>query len=345
MYQFHRIAGAARMEDGRIVVGDGGSNSLRFFDATGRFISSVGREGGGPGEFRALQTFAVVPGDTIVAGPLVGELSYFDAGGQFISRHGTMTSPADMARMGIPVVLTSLDGSGRRVVGTLRPPSPRSDGSRWVDSFPVAIVEGRNLEVKRLGMLPSMEMAVDGGNSRPVWFGANATFTSNGSVFYIGFGADYSIRVYTAQGELTHTIRRAWTPVRVTEADIDRYVEEWGKRWITTTGAEADAERKDLGDDPYARTVPAFSQFIADRAGRLWVREAHLADAPGSGALNTMPLVPSTWSLFDPAGRWLGDVTMPVRFQPSDIGADYVLGTAVDADGVQSIVLYPLVKR
>ena len=182
-----------------------------------------------------------------------------------------------------------------------------------------------------------------GGDSpQLVWFGANATFASDGRLFYIGFGSEYAIRVYTSSGDLKHIIRRTWTPVSVTSADIDRYVEEWGKRWIKSTGAEAEAERASLRQDPYASTVPAFSQFIADRVGRLWVREAHLADAPGAGALNTTPLVPSRWSIFDPDGRWLGDVSMPARFQPRDIGADYVLGTAVDADGVQSIVLYRL---
>jgi hypothetical protein len=128
----------------------------------------------------------------------------------------------------------------------------------------------------------------------------------------------------------------------VTRADIDAYVVEWGKRWIKTTGAEAEAERNSMRNDPYAAIVPAFSQFLPDRVGRLWVREAHLSDAPGSGALNTTPLVSSQWSVFDQNGRWLGDVTMPARFQPGDIGVDYVLGTALDDDGVQSIVLYRL---
>jgi hypothetical protein len=55
--------------------------------------------------------------------------------------------------------------------------------------------------------------------------------------------------------------------------------------------------------------------------------------------------VPSTWSVFGPAGIWLGDVTMPARFLPRDIGADYVLGTAIDADGVETVVSYRLATR
>ena len=131
----------------------------------------------------------------------------------------------------------------------------------------------------------------------------------------------------------------------MTKSDIDSYVVEWGKRWIKSTGAAAEAERVDLRNDPYAALVPAYSQLLPDATGRLWVREAHLADAPGAGQLNTTPLVPSIWSVFDPAGRWLGDVTMPARFLPRDIGADYVLGTALDADNVETVVMYRLAPR
>jgi hypothetical protein len=97
-----------------------------------------------------------------------------------------------------------------------------------------------------------------------------------------------------------------------------------------------------LRKSSYAITVPAFSQFIPDRVGRLWVREAHVADAAGAGALNRMPLVPSTWSVFDSTGSWLGDVGMPAKFWPMDVGANYVLGSALDEDDVPTVVMYRL---
>lgn len=342
MYEFDRVAGSARLGDGRIVVADGGSTSLRFFDSTGNFLASVGRKGGGPGEFSRLEAFFALPGDTLVAGANIGDLSYFTGTGGYLERRGTMNPPIPMAGSGLAVALAPINGSGTRAVGKIHMPSPRGPGARWVDSFPVAIVDSGNAEIRPLGMLPSMEFAMGSDGPRQPWFGPMAVFASRGGRFYIGFGGAYAIRVYTSRGELEYTIRRAWTPVRVTSADIDAYVVEWGKRWSTMTGGEAAAERRAMRHDPYAATVPAFSQFLPDRAGRLWVREAHLADAPGAGALNTTPLVPSRWSVFDPSGRWLGDVLMPAHFQPHDIGADYVLGAAVDEDGVQSIVMYRL---
>jgi len=343
MYEFDRVAGAARLHDGRIVVADGGSMSLRFFDSTGTFLKSVGRRGGGPGEFQALRVFFAMPGDTLVAGADIGgDLSYFTGDGRYLERRGVMNPSIPIANAGMPAMLAPLDGSGTRAVAALSRPKPRGPGSRWVDSFPLAIVDAQNAEVGQLGTLPAMDLAMSDGNPRQVWFGAAAVYASGNGLFYIGYGSEYTIRVYSSHGKLLRIIRRAWTPTRVTKADIEAYVVEWGKRWIKKTGAEAEAERESLRNDPYAPQVPAFAQFLLDRTGRLWVREAHLADAPGAGALNTTPLIASRWSVFDQTGHWLGDVTMPARFQPRDIGANYVLGTAIDEDGVQSIALYRL---
>ena len=348
-YELSRVRGAARLRDGRIVVADAGSLRLRFYDAAGRYLKSAGGKGGGPGEFEQMDSFWRLPGDTLVAGGMLpGDLSYFTGDGKYLlrlSRTPPPPPPGAGSAPGMPVTLAPLDGSGQRVIGYLPMGRSRSAGGRSVDSFPVAIVDQRHVETRRIGSLPSMAVTLDGGELRPPWFGAKATFAADPAHFYYGLGLDYSIQAYTRTGILSHTIRRAWTPRKVTKSDIDSYVVEWGKRWIKSTGAAAEAERVDLRNDPYAALVPAYSQLLPDATGRLWVREAHLADAPGAGQLNTTPLVPSIWSVFDPAGRWLGDVTMPARFLPRDIGADYVLGTALDADNVETVVMYRLAPR
>ena len=342
--QFSRGSGAARLRDGRFVVVDGGSSTLRFFNATGQHIKSVGRRGAGPGEFSQLDAFWLLPGDTLAAGSSAGDISYFTGSGQYLYRRSTRNPPTAFDGPAMVVTLLPLDGGGTRLLGAVAL-APQRNANRSVDSIPVAIADSQNKEVRRWGRLPFLATARDGAESRPPWFGAVAAFAANEKFVFVGFGSDYRIHVFTRQGTPVRTITRAWTPVKVTKADIDTYVVEWGKRWIKSTGAEAQAERDDLRDDPYAATVPAYSQFIADRVGRLWVREPHLADAAGSGQLNSTPLVPSRWSVFDASGRWLCDVTMPGRFMPFDIGSDYVLGKALDEDDVATIALYPLRAR
>lgn len=53
-YQFSEVRGVLRLDDGRLVVGDGESRQLRFYSADGVFDLASGRQGGGPGEFGRL---------------------------------------------------------------------------------------------------------------------------------------------------------------------------------------------------------------------------------------------------------------------------------------------------
>ena len=52
----------------------------------------------------------------------------------------------------------------------------------------------------------------------------------------------------------------------------------------------------------------------------------------------------TTWDVFDPTGRWLGPVRMPTGLRITDIGSDYVLGVWRDADDVEHVRMYELVK-
>ena len=339
-YLLSRVAGAARLSDGRIVVADGASLQLRFFDSGGEFINSVGGRGDGPGEFRQLHALGMLAGDTIFALSLLpGTVTFFDGSGEYLRRVSASRHPSDL-RDRMKMIL-AVFGDQSVVVGPLPMPSHGPRRSRWVDSIPLTIIGRDTTTQVRLGTFPSMLMVMDEDAPRPPWFGPTAVLAAEGSSLFVGYSAEYSIRVFSSNGSLERVIRRRWTPTRVTRADIDEFVTEWGKRWITATGPEAERQKRDLRNDPYASEVPAYSQFVVDRAGRLWVREAHLADASGAGQLTTSPLVPSVWSVFDSGGRWLGDITMPARFRPTDIGPHYILGIALDSDGVETVVQYP----
>ena len=64
-YEFLRIMGIVRLRDGRIAVGNSGTSTIRFFDSTGKFLSSSGRRGNGPGEFRQILGLNAIVGDTL----------------------------------------------------------------------------------------------------------------------------------------------------------------------------------------------------------------------------------------------------------------------------------------
>ena len=51
---------------------------------------------------------------------------------------------------------------------------------------------------------------------------------------------------------------------------------------------------------------------------------------------------PRTWSVFEPTGQLRAEVTMPPKFRPYDIGADFVLGVIRDDLDVERIHMYRL---
>ena len=334
-YLLDQVRTALRLSDGRIVIADGGSTELRFYDSEGTFIRTAGRAGEGPGDFRRFYSVTRLPGDTLaVIEPR--EVTYFSPDGQY---QRTLPNPDWVPAFGGLVLALFPDGS--RIVMTGIRPTPRTRGDRWVEATPVLLAGPANDPLVAIGTLKAYEFAMDE-SPGPPWLGAVAAFAGGLSAFYYGYPAEYSVRQYSAKGRLLRIVRREWDPRPITEADKDAHTKAWGERWVRTDGSEASNELADHRNDPFARTLPAFSQMLVDGHGRLWIREAHLADAAWAGQLNTMPVVPSTWSVFDSRGGWLCDVVMPARFLPRDIGRDYILGIELGTDDIQTVALYPL---
>ena len=83
---------------------------------------------------------------------------------------------------------------------------------------------------------------------------------------------------------------------------------------------------------PFPEKWPAFSALVADQQGNAWTARS----GPSSQS--------TTWDVFDATGRWLGPVRMPTALRITDIGPDYVLGVWRDADDVETVAMYELVK-
>ena len=153
-YEFSRVVGALRLTDGRIVVADGASLELRFFDPAGTFMRSVGRRGEGPGEFRRMGSLVRLPGDTLaVAGPFA-EISFFTGQGEFV--HQALAALPRDGSAGIPITAAVLQGRAfvRGLVTQARTPR----GARWIDSIPLTLINSDTVE---LGRFPAMLMVPD----------------------------------------------------------------------------------------------------------------------------------------------------------------------------------------
>lgn len=338
-----RIAGVTRLSDGRVVVADQSTLQLKFYDASGRHLKSVGGKGQGPGQFRDFNTITRLAGDSIAV-ETRDIASIFAPSGTFV--RNVQFGPFSPGALQTPFVsaLGRFD-NGTAVVADFPQGQRGPAGARqWVDSASLFLVDRAGTVVRPLGKAPIVVFVAGTTHPSPLDFGPQAAYASSGLAFHWGFPDQYAIRVYDADWKLERIIRRAWTPRPLTGAEIDVYVDGWMQMWSKQTGAEREAERKEMREQTYPEFLPAYSAILATAPGEIWVREPDLTGAPGCWCLAGLSTVPSKWSVFDAGGRWLGDVAMPPRFIPLEIGADYVLGRARDADDVPHAVMYRLKK-
>jgi hypothetical protein len=336
-----RIVGATRLSDGRVVVADQSTLQLKFYDAAGRHLKAVGGRGQGPGEFRDFYTIARLTGDSIAVHAR-GMATIFAPNGMFA--RSVRFGPFAPGALQSPFVSTlGRFDNGTAVVADFPQGQRGPAGARqWVDSASLFLVDRDGAVVRPLGKAPLVVFVAGAKYPSPMDFGPQGVYASSGRAFYWGFGDEYAIRVFDAEWKLERIMRRAWTARPLTGPDRDAYVEGWMQMWSKKTGVEREAERNAMRESPYPEFLPAYSAILATPAGEVWVREPDLTGAPGCWCLAGLSTVPSKWSVFDAGGRWLGEVAMPPRFIPLEIGADYVLGRSREADGVTHAVMYRL---
>jgi hypothetical protein len=342
LYEFVRVNGAARLTDGRIAVAVDGALAIRFYDAQGRFAQAAGRSGDGPGEFRQLMGLHALRGDTLFITDL-GEVEWYTADGQFV-RRGASRATNEQGFIWPGAVLD--DGS---YVGLdWNDMSPLDPGSR-IRNLPLVQVSADVQRIDTLGMLPAMEAPVDAtpfGRRRV--FSPAASLAAGGDGVYYGFPNRYEVTMYDRGGRVVRRIRRAHTPQRVTEGERTAYREYALQAALSDRSHPTTRERAErfIGELVFAEEFPAFQTLLVDRAGYLWVKRYDYRDSfltPGPSTTETID-VPTHWDVFDPEGVWLCSVELPARFTPFEIGADYALGLARDADEIEQIHLYRLRK-
>ncbi|WP_420127741.1 6-bladed beta-propeller [Longimicrobium sp.] len=332
--QFARIADAQRLSDGTLLVADGQANELRAFDAQGKYLRTVGRSGGGPGEFKAVELMYLLPGDTVaVFDYMGGRLSYFAPTGAFV--RGVTLQPVDGKLPPRPLGFFS---DGRMLVKPLYNPNFVDSPRRTRDTVALAVYSAAGTQAASLGRVPGEESVTitggEGGNQMMVRdqppFGLATSFAVQGTRLLVGDPARYELVERRPDGAVARLIRRAGEREPVTQADRDAAI----------------ALRRERMDDPRFRQIqeqlikgitfpehkPFFTDLRMDPAGNAWVRRPADPDAE------------TPWDVFDAEGRLLGTVTTPAGLRVTQIGADFIVGTWSDEMDVPHVRVHRLEK-
>jgi hypothetical protein len=341
-YLLSGVNSAIRRRDGSIVLANSGSQEIRFYGSDGRHVRSAGREGGGPGEFEQLSWVSPLPGDTLVTYDFSARrLSYFSGEGAFV-RSTSLDAAATPDQPFLAVVSALHDGS--LVVHFSRPEdADRSgDGLHRVGTVFLRLSSEGELR-DTISAQPFLDryrisVTLPGGTTGlailPPLFGRVQVAAIMGDRIVLGSNDGFELGVYTPDGALERLIRVRTEPRPVTDAMLEANAREKLASLETLRNQHLrPLMERSMKETPHAATLPFYRQFLGDDAGNLWVLKY---EAPGER--------PGDWTIFDPEGRMLGDVTMPVSFRPLHIGADFVLGVWSDELDVERVQMYGLEK-
>jgi len=320
-YPFEDIAGIVLRPDGSLVVADGGTRQLLFFDAAGRLTQAVGRSGRGPGEF-------------------AGEIELFPY-------HRDSLLVWEFGRRQLTIL--DRDGRlGRSVAITTAEPNPFvigawPDGSILVGSRHLRLAPGANADSVTLQRLTP--------DARPFpvqgWFRTGIVhfqMTARGPVvdnhpfmpaaavavgeggFVVASGEAAVLQEIDPAGRLA--ARHSWA---LEAGSLDPGAVDAWKR-ADLAGQSGNAVRGVRGawleDLVLPDRAPATAGLRIASDGARWVRRFEL----GSDA--------SRYDRLAADGRWLETVRIPADFELHAATADAAVGIQRDGEGVERVSVF-----
>lgn len=282
----------------RVFVLDRQAQEIRVFDVDGRHVRTFGRRGQGPGELTDANGLRFDGDHTLwVSDMRAGAYVAFDTSGAYVRtvrRRLFAVGFLWTAEFGPDGVLLESDsrvgpaGESEAVVVAFR-----LEGNQAVarDTFPAP----RNPR-------PTPEPFTLESDGRPI-MGAAVPFTPGllrtvapDGTLWFGVTDQYRLYARRLEGDTVRIVERLYEPGPVTDADIAEALETQLRRFVEAGG------RVDRSRIP--RHKPIFDQITVDLEGNVWVRLTKVEGRDGT-----------TWDLFDPEGRYLGDVHL------SDVGS------------------------
>ena len=317
-WMLNRIEDLDRMQDGRLVVVNRGSQELLMFGGEGEFVRSIGRQGEGPGEFTDPVELDFFGGDSIAAWDWgSGRLELFGPDGSH-ERSVTLQPPVPN-----PTGRVGVLGRERIALGSHDSRSP--DTQLTPQFLQVLQYDWSGTLVDTLATLAYGEQGwVDREArrvSRPI-FQARGVFSTHRDLLYTSNGSSPEVRVH--RGDQLESLLR-WDPgdLSVRRGDVEAYkaalLEEAGDDWA------ADLSRS-LNAFPAKDVFPAVMEIQIDPLGRIWIRTIA---RPGSTATD--------WLGFAETGAFICSLSVPKALTVFHFDSSAVVGVHRDEMDVESV--------
>ncbi len=334
-YELGRVRKVAVGANGQIIVADDAAPALRVFDANGKFVRIIGRNGEGPGEYRSMGGLATLrDGRILLWDNRIQRLTTYAANGDYVSG---VRVPSGL----FSADLFHVDHEGfayvRDVLGV--PPTAGQWPFGWLRISPDGVLLDTIRVPSATFSPPSFVLSTPSGYDRPFTRELVSTMSSRGALL-IGDNRTYAFEQRRA-GAPTIRVERLYEPIPLTGAERTEW-ESWARHMEQQAANRPAPPKGVMGGGPsivkyeIPRNKPPFSALASDSDGRIWVRryvEAVYRKAPDRAAGDARPKrewrEPPTYDVFLTDGKFLGTVVLPwnSRFEDAIGNQVWVTGT------------------
>jgi hypothetical protein len=326
-YEFFRVATVLGLGSGNLMVANGGTHELRFFDGNGQFLRSVGRNGEGPAEFGFLSDVWLRPGDTLVVlDPGRRRLAYFDSAGTFLRGESYSADLAKMQEDGEatgPCLFPGLRGllaDGTRLIHGWGCMQFRGGVGRRPTNMTLELVgeEGRT----SLGTFNVAWVWERGSTQDPresysmIPFQGTLRHLAGRDRVFVSMLSEYEVRVFDPEGRLVSILREDTVPPPVTDADVDALLAGFPE-----------------GRSPFSDDVPTPDRFgsydlaLLSHEGDLWARRVPRPDTEVR-----------RWVVFSADGGGIRRLVLP-DVDVQSIRGGRIFARRTDSLGIQTVVV------
>ncbi len=319
-HEFFRVRGMRRLSDGSLAVANGGSNEVRIYSVDGSHTASLGGEGDGPGEFRAIVGFDNA-GDSLIVLDANGRVTFFAPDRALL---GTYSVPLPSGVIAESNAVAHL-ANGEIVVETRVRFMFGYEGESAMLRRPGGLyrVDAAGESVDSIGATAGNEVFMHlnsgGGTFAGIpLFGRDAFVATHAGRILLGDAVDMQVEELTADGVPARILRIPEYPLELSAEAFEREREAR----LPDDPAEVRPMTLEFFQDlPVPDRRPAYADVKVDPTGAVWLRP-FLAPSEADG--------PETWQVLGPEGAWLGGVEIPADFSVMQIGMDFVLGVYRD---------------
>jgi hypothetical protein len=325
-YQLFRVTSVASLTDGRIVVANGGTQELRFFDSSGAFLFATGGRGDGPGEYQYPLIVPSLHSDSLfVFDQQASRLTVLNLEGELVR---TVAS----GRFGDPLGVVS-DGRMLIVRSTARAGFDTPEGLMPNQRVLQLMVFG-DVTADTLARYDGPDLFMSNQNGRiafttvPFDVVPNAT-VGDGRIFATP-GRMAEVHELAPDGRRLRIMRVAREPEQITRERFDAFVER--RVQSVDDPAEAAEARRRYGETPMRELVPAYSRILVDSEGNIWA-ERYREDTA----------TPPTWTIFDASGEAAGMLAFPAGTRLLAVDGSRAIAVRRDEMDVEHVVAWPLI--